>query len=266
MTRPGPEIKKLCSEVVSIEGVWESTLQFLLNLFIVFTRADRSPSTVQIASMFTSLVLIVKTAIADFTRVKLPREATFEEQVRLMLPLLPLFLFNTIFKLGSIAIVASLLRYWTFAFFPGIPLIVASILTGAKKYNFRAGYVHHSLGLTKVQNRVTNGQRVPMAEKESIDNLLFHNILWLSVNVATLSCIVMTANYNYLDHMADKLIFLKDIKQLNCAIAGVLTSGIASAILIFIQAWRPYYNRENCKQNETNSLQTQKESEPMLAS
>ena len=57
MTRPGPEIKKICGEVVSIEGVWESTLQFLLNLFIVFTRADRSPSTVQIASMVTSLVL-----------------------------------------------------------------------------------------------------------------------------------------------------------------------------------------------------------------
>ena len=61
MTRPGPEIEKICNEMVSIEGVWESTLQLLLNLFIVFTRADRSPSTVQIASMFASLVLIVKT-------------------------------------------------------------------------------------------------------------------------------------------------------------------------------------------------------------
>ena len=67
MTRPGPEIKKICDEVVIIEGVWESTLQLLLNMFIIFSRADRRPSTVQLASTFTSLLLIVKTAIADFS-------------------------------------------------------------------------------------------------------------------------------------------------------------------------------------------------------
>ena len=263
MTRPGPEITKLCNEVVSIEGVWESTLQFLLNLFIVFTRADRSPSTVQIASMFTSFVLIVKTALTDFTRVKLSREAKLDEQVRQMLPLLPLFLFNTIFKLGSIAIVASLLRYWTLAFFPGIPLTVASILTGAKKYNLRAGYVHHSLGMAKVQKMVTYSGGVAMTEKDSTENLLFHNILWLAVNTTTLCCIAIIANYNYLDHLADNSIFLKDIKQLNYAITVVLTSGMASAVLIFIQLWAPYH-RDNCKSNETKSLKIQKESEPML--
>ena len=103
-----------------------------------------------------------------------------------------------------------------------------------------------------------------MTEKDSMKNLLFHNILWLLVNSATLSCIAITANYNYLDHMADNAIFLKDIKQLNYTIAGVLTSGIASAALIYIQLWRPYY-RENCKRKENKSLQIQKESEPMLA-
>ena len=80
---------------------------------------------------------------------------------------------------------------------------------------------------------------------------------------ATLFSIGMTANYNYLDHMTDNTIFLKDIKQLNFAIAGVLTSGIASAVLIFIQLWRPF-QRENCKSKETKDLQNQKENEPML--
>ena len=181
-----------------------------------------------------------------------------------MIPLLPLFLFNTIFKLGSIAIVASLLRYWTFAFFPGIPLTVASILTCCKKYSLRAGYVHHSLGLAKMQRSVTcRSGDVAMTEKDSMENLLFHNILWLLINTATLFCIGMTANFNYLDHMTDNSIFLKDIKQLNFAIVGVLTSGIASAVLVFIQLWRPYYT-ENCKSNETKSSQIKKESEPML--
>ena len=80
---------------------------------------------------------------------------------------------------------------------------------------------------------------------------------------ATRFSIGMTANYNYLDHMTDNTIFLKDIKQLNFAIAGVLTSGIASAVLIFIQLWRPF-QRENFKRKETKDLQIQKENESML--
>ena len=258
MTRPGPEIEKICDEMVSIEGVWESTLQLLLNLFIVFTRADRSPSTVQIASMFASLVLIVKTAITDFTRGKLPKEATLDDRMCQMLPLLPLFLFNTIFKLGSIAIVASLLRYWTFLFFPGLPLVVALILTCAKRFELRAGYIHHSLGLVKVERIVTFSctGSVGMTEKSSLENLLFHNIIWFLVNSTTLFCIMMAANYNYLDDMTDYVIFLKDIKQLNCLVAVVLVSGVASSALVFIQLWRPYY-RENYKNYETgeNSIQ-----------
>ena len=82
---------------------------------------------------------------------------------------------------------------------------------------------------------------------------------------ATLFSIGMTANYNYLDHMTDNTIFLKDIKQLNFAIAGVLRSGIASAVLIFIQLWRPF-QRENFKRKETKGLQIEKENEPMLVS
>ena len=61
---------------------------------------------------------------------------------------------------------------------------------------------------------------------------------------------MMAANYNYLDDMTDYVIFLKDIKQLNCAVAVVLVSGVASSALVFIQLWRPYY-RENYKNDET---------------
>ena len=267
MTRPGPEIKKLCDKVVIIEGVWESTLQLLLNLFIIFTRADRSPSTIQLASTFTSLLLILKTAIADFSvkfsHRKLPTEATLDDQVRHTLPLLPMFLSNTIFKLGSIAIVASLLRYWTLAVFLGIPLMVSAILACTDKDYLMHGC--HALGLVKIYRRTNWSQQrsEPLTEKQSIENLVFHNLLWLSINTATLFSIGITANYNYLDHMADNTIFLKDIKQLNFAIVGVLTSGITSAVLIFIQLWKPFH-RENCKIKETKGLHNKMENVPML--
>jgi len=265
MTRPGPEIKKICNEVVIIEGVWESTLQLLLNLFIIFTRADRSPSTIQLASTFSSLLLIVKTAISDFSHRKLPTEATLDDQVRQTLPLLPMFLFNTIFKLGSIGIIASLLRYWTLAVFLGLPMIVSPILACMDKDYLRLGWIHHAIGFVKIQRRtnLSKQRSEQLTEKQSIENLVFHNILWLSVNTVILLVIGIAANYEYLNHMADNTIFLKNIKQLNFAIVGVLTSGIASAVLIFIQLWKPF-QRKNCERKETKDLEIQKENEPML--
>ena len=50
LVNPGPEWKKIVLYLTACEGRWESTTQFVLNLFIIFTRADMSPSTIQLVS------------------------------------------------------------------------------------------------------------------------------------------------------------------------------------------------------------------------
>ena len=43
----GSELKKIDSLITLNEGAWESQFQLMLQLFIVFTRADRAPSAIQ---------------------------------------------------------------------------------------------------------------------------------------------------------------------------------------------------------------------------
>ena len=54
LINPGPEWKRVNARITGIEGSWESAFQTILTLFIIFTRADRQPSSVQIASLVTS--------------------------------------------------------------------------------------------------------------------------------------------------------------------------------------------------------------------
>ena len=65
---PGPEWKKTTIKLTSVEGAWESSMQLLLTLFIIFSRVDRRPASWQVASLVASMVLVTKTAIADHFR------------------------------------------------------------------------------------------------------------------------------------------------------------------------------------------------------
>ena len=62
---PGPEWKRVNSRITGIEGSCESACQTVLTLFIIFTRADRQSSNVQIASLVASFTMITRTSIAD---------------------------------------------------------------------------------------------------------------------------------------------------------------------------------------------------------
>ena len=63
--KPGPNWTLLTKRFTVAEANIESKYQFLLQLFIVFTRADRQPSTTQIFAMFTSLAMLTKINVED---------------------------------------------------------------------------------------------------------------------------------------------------------------------------------------------------------
>ena len=72
LINPGLEWKRLNARMTGIEGSYESAFQTILTLFIIFTRADRQPSIVQIASLVASFGMLTKTAIADYLSPKQP--------------------------------------------------------------------------------------------------------------------------------------------------------------------------------------------------
>ena len=45
--------------ITGIEGLYEASYQFVLQLFVVLKKADRQPLTIQILTMVTSLMSIV---------------------------------------------------------------------------------------------------------------------------------------------------------------------------------------------------------------
>ena len=59
----GPEMKILAARVIDREGRFESTLQFGLQLFIVPSRKDRLPSTLQWVTIATSFVMLNKAGL-----------------------------------------------------------------------------------------------------------------------------------------------------------------------------------------------------------
>ena len=107
LVNPGPEWKKLTTWLTTLEGENESSLQLLLTLFIIFSRADRRPASWQVASLVASMVLVTKTAIADHLQ---NDQLSAKEEFRKSAFLLPLFLSNTTFKILSVAISFALLR------------------------------------------------------------------------------------------------------------------------------------------------------------
>ena len=91
LINPGPEWKRNTVWITSMEGEWESSLQLLLTLFIIFTRADRRPAWWQVASLIASMVMVTKTSIASHLRAK---ELPTKEELKTTALLLTLFLSN----------------------------------------------------------------------------------------------------------------------------------------------------------------------------
>merc|ERR550519_1211115 len=58
--------------------------------------------------------MLVKFQIEEFLKTKQSDKLPFIEKVERATILLPLFLTNVIFKLGSIAVTGAVLRYWAF--------------------------------------------------------------------------------------------------------------------------------------------------------
>ena len=102
---PGSEWKRNIIWLTSMEGELESSMQLLLTLFIIFSRADRRPAWSLVASM----VLVTKTAIAHHLRFD---GLSAKEELKKTALLLPLFLSNTTCKILSLAISLALLRHW----------------------------------------------------------------------------------------------------------------------------------------------------------
>ena len=108
---PGPNWKILAERFAVAEGEGESQYQFYLQLFIVFSRADRSPSSVQMVTIATSFLMLIKVRIDAILMKQAPLDTWWSRGLRVA-SLAPRCLAGQVFFAGLMSLLATLLRYW----------------------------------------------------------------------------------------------------------------------------------------------------------
>ena len=255
---PGSEMEKLTDQMTGMEGSFESTFQFLLTLFIILSRGDRSPSNAQLASLLASLVMLLKFQIQEFLKTKQSDKPPFVEKVQKATILLPLFLTNVIFKLGSIAVTAAVLRYWALLTLPVMYIIAVGVGSFAGKRGMSQGCVLHSV-ILQVLSRHNAGEN--WTAQAGIDNFLCNNIAWFCIHPAMLTIFVVIAtienNVKGVEIFSQnpayaRNILVHNLSHLWALYAVIMLSGIASAVLIYFQIWRPHNEAETNRRKVTN--------------
>ena len=103
----GPQWSKLATKFSIAEGMYDASLQFVLQLFVVFTREDRYPSYVQLASMTTSIVFLAWSRIDAWMmdQEEETKNMSVGDWLTKYLTFMPLSLTNSSFKLCSIGFI-----------------------------------------------------------------------------------------------------------------------------------------------------------------
>ena len=171
---PGPEWKRFTVKMTSFEGDFESSLQTLLTLYILFMRAKNGqlPEWWQVAQLTASMVMVTKTAISDYL---LPRQPmSLKAELKSTIILIPLFLSNCVFKILSCGTVAAQFRANTFLIFPlAIGLLhLPNILACCCKIGFL------TLGSPKHMIKLLVIQKEGRTTKQSMTNFLYNNTFW----------------------------------------------------------------------------------------
>ena len=100
----GAELTRLNNILTFAEGQIESFCQLGLQIYIIFSRADRQPSLIQMITLPASALMLVRVQVNSFYA-KVDAASTIED-IKRKLFMAPIFLFKSIFFLGSSMLVA----------------------------------------------------------------------------------------------------------------------------------------------------------------
>ena len=194
------------------EGLYDTSLQFCVQLFIVFTMADRIPSTIQYLSLVGSIVMLAYTRIEAHLLDEGGHVMPIKEKIIKTLKLIPIFLSNSIFKLGSIGLIVSLLRLNAITFYGSFALLWVFFYflfnqgcLPKRYYHVILGVMLHAVSIGKIPGQIkmvkanlgekrhkTRARK--LTTRNQMENIIFQNILWLIINSIMLITLTILAN------------------------------------------------------------------------
>ena len=241
LINPGPEWKRANARITGMEASCESAFQTVLTLFIIFTRADRQPSRVQIASLVASFVMITKASIAEHLSPKQPME--LKEELKATATLLPLFLSSATFKLLSFAIIFTCLRdCWILEVLGPWTL-------------FAAG----------------STLRLEATKRENMESCVFIEIIMEISHLIVLTSLVGAANINSdsLNYTARNIVYngpssdiskrpslVDNLPLLNGLYVGILAAMAINTVLFYFQMWKPMVEEEEAEQRRSKETES----------
>ena len=194
----------LTSKIGIAEGFFNAHLQYLLQLFIFFAKADRYPSTFQYASACGSLLFLMWSRIESLLADRGGHRLSPGQKVWWLLRFGPAVLFNSAFKLGSISLIFAILRY-NAVYIYGIVVIMWLVIQflfnqqylPRRFYYLFVGSGMHACSVAHIQETV----KLVWAGVNSKENILWisrlsdaqlkmnmwcQNLIWFTFNCVTL--------------------------------------------------------------------------------
>lgn len=245
------------------EGLYDASLQFCVQLFIVFTMADRIPSTIQYLSLVGSIVMLAYTRIEAHLLDQGGHVMPIKEKIIKTLKLIPIFLSNSIFKLGSIGLICSLLRLNAITFYGSFALLWVLFYFLFNQGCLRKRYYHvilgvllHAVSIGKIPGQIKmvkanigekrhKTRAKKLTTRNQMENIIFQNILWLIINSIMLITLTILANtkpditlwtfFPFTPSSKYTLDSMPIIKYCHILTPVILSSGLISLILILCQ-------------------------------
>ena len=224
----GENWQMLAAGLTQCEGFFESSCQAVLQLYILFTRADRKPSTLQILTISASFLLLTKTSITSLLQPRHNKpQLTTKEKVIKAVSVLPMVFTNSVFKLFTLALAFSVFREWALAVVV-IALIVVFGMIKSKDARLSHMAFQNVFGLSCLSVRYTDTQQRRQ--------LQVWNTCWFIIHTLLLTAVLMLANFapDIFFGISD-LPIVHDIPLLITIVVSVWISGLISNILIHFQ-------------------------------
>jgi len=231
---PGPEWKRFTVKITSFEGDFESSLQMLLSLYIILARAETGvlPKWWQFAQIAASIVMITKTAIADYLLPNQPM--SMKEELKATIKLIPLFLSNCVFKVLSF--VTSVIGFRGIASFLYPVALVLLYLPNLLSCCCRLPIGYLTMGSPKHMVKLLVIQKGGRTTKQSMNNLLYNNIFWFLLWCTILLPLQIAAARYQTGPEVQEMFYV------SCGL--ILFAVVLNIVLIYFQLWRPFKAKE----------------------
>jgi hypothetical protein len=260
----GPQWTTLTAKYSIAEGLYDASIQFCVQLFIIFTMGDRLPSTIQYLSLSGSILMLAVPRIEAFLLDRGGATMPVKQKLLKTLYLFPLFFFNSIFKLGSIGLICAILRYNAITFYGILALvwIIAYFVFNEgcktdntdKYYHLILGVVVHVVSIGKIPRRtriidtkirLKEHHQVKvrtLSSSQQMQNIIFQNVLWLVINSVMLIMLTILTHvrselwtlWPVVDHRYS-LASMPITRHIHIIVPVILSSGLLSLGLILLQ-------------------------------